>query len=149
MPPQRKRGAEVERLKAWCLAVQEFMFEKHPPPAEAQAVAQAGIAAAIAAGRMRDLRMFARELLDDAKHLPPAEREELDRLLRARLGAGLDAGTGETKGELDRVLRRGRIANEREYRLLLDRAEEIHLDTARNDELSRINELLAAYRARK
>jgi hypothetical protein len=95
---------------------------------------------------VRGLRAVSRDLLEWAKGLSSPERDVIDRKLRAAFGRGLEAGVAHEGAELARVVRRGRIANEREYRLVQARVEEIYANEQLAKELRNLDALLAAFR---
>lgn len=139
------RAAEVKRLRAWCVAVLESMRDMHPDDAgflrEFQRVVER-------CTTVRELRQVSRDLLEWAKELSSRERDAIDRRLKAAFGKGPDAGVANEAAALARISRRGRIANEDEYRLVLARVDEIYADKRHRDELKSLNALLAAFDVR-
>jgi hypothetical protein len=65
----------------------------------------------------------------------------LDDQLRSEFGKGLRE-EHDSEGRVREILKKGTIATEDEYRLLSERADEIHQDASKRDELARINQLL-------
>lgn len=136
--------AEATQLRDWCLTILRFISELAPSsPFFAQA--QQGIGAAFEMRDVRGLRIAAKDLLDWTRDLPVDQQAQLDQLLFSRFGRGLKAEGKRNRRELQRILRRGTIENEDEFRLLTSRADEIYADKAKAGELEQINRLLAAF----
>ena len=72
------------------------------------------VEAAASAGRLRDLRLAARELDAMTVALTQDQRDGLDALLKSRLGVDAEAERVTTKDEVAAVIRRGSIASAKE-----------------------------------
>ena len=136
------RAAEVDRLRRWCFVFLDSMAEMHGYVVLFDALRKI----IERCTTVRGMRSAARDCLEWAKGLSPSERNVIDRKLRSAFGKGLDAGVADEQGELGRVVRRGRIANEREYRLVQARIEEIYVDGERKAEVKELDALLAGFR---
>lgn len=141
-----QREAEMKELRDWCIVILQFMSQLDPSSG-LYAQGEQAIKAAFQRGNHRGLKMVASDVREWATALSPAYRQRLDQNLRARFGRGLIEKADESRGEVERILRRGQIDTQDEYRLLMSRVEEIYADESRRTELEKINELLAAYEA--
>jgi len=95
---------------------------------------------------LRGLRMVARDVAEWATDLSPEQQQQLDALLVSRFGRGLKDQRKDVEREIARILRRGQIETEGEYRLLMARVDEIYADESKAEELEQINRLLLAFR---
>jgi thymidylate kinase len=66
-------------------------------------------------------------------------------LLIKKFGKNLSQSDNKVRVQINRIIKRGKINNEKEYNLLLKQVEEIYLDIARKKEVEVINNLLATY----
>lgn len=69
----------------------------------------------------------------------------LDKLLIKRFGKNLSQSDNKSTVQINRIIKRGKINNEKEYQLLLNEFEEIYLDINSKDEVKLINNLLTTY----
>lgn len=139
-----QREAEMKELRDWCVVIIRFLAE-FDPSSGVFAQSEQAIEAAFQRGNFRGLKMVASDVREWTTALSPSDQQRLDQLLRSRLGRGLTEEAKEVSSEIDRILRRGQIDTQDEYRLLVSRADEIYADDSKRAELEKINELLAAY----
>jgi thymidylate kinase len=66
-------------------------------------------------------------------------------LLIKKFVKNLSQSDNKVRVQINRIIKRGKINNEKEYNLLLKQVEEIYLDIARKKEVEVINNLLATY----
>ena len=141
-----ERAAALKELRDWCVAAIRFLAECDPS-SEVFAQSEQAIEAAFQRGNLRGLKMVASDVREWTTALSPGDWQRLDQVLRSRFGRGLADEAKEASSELDRILRRGQIDTQGEYRILMNRVDEIYADESKRVELKRINELLAAYEA--
>jgi len=139
----KKRTTELLALRDRCLAITRFLAEAGVGEVIATEM-RAAIQAAFERGDLRSLKMVSRDLNEWANGMPPATIARLDAILRSELGED-PRGTESEARDLARILHRGTIEDEDEYRLLTRRLEEIYADGWKGGELEKINELLVAF----
>jgi hypothetical protein len=139
----KERIAELLTLRDRCLAISRFLAEGGLSE-DATTEMKAAIQAAFERGDLGGLKMFSRDLNEWANGMPPATIARLDDILRSELGED-PRGTESEARDLERILHRGTIEDEEEYRLLTRRVEEIYADGSKGGELEKINELLVAF----
>lgn len=137
-----KGSAELAYLRDWLLAVTGFIGGAGFPGA--LEMEERIIQAAYDRGDLRGMRTIARDKREMLRLASPKERERIGEFLRLNFDRGLDDLDRDDTKEIARVLKRGRIKNDEEGRLLLARVDEIYADESKRDELERINCLLAA-----
>lgn len=142
-----ERARELSFLAEWVRTIDEYIGSKSPD-AELDRLARESTQRAIERRDLRGLRMAQRDGLETALGMNPRDQKELDRLLRARTGRGLQDLQRQERQGLAAIVKRGRVATDAEYRRLAMRAEQLFgEDTpAATAELEQINELLAEYR---
>jgi hypothetical protein len=131
-------------LREWCLAIYEFASSVVWPSARFDLEIDA-IERAFQAADSRGLEAVARDLEEWARGFKAEHRERLDAFLRSRFGRGLKEATLGTERQINRILKRGVIENQDEYRLLSQRAAEIGTEASKRNELARIDRLLSAF----
>lgn len=96
-------------------------------------------------GNLKNFKSIKSELLQWAKGFTPKQQRELDELLRSETGRGLKEEQRLFEQHVNAIIKRGRIKNADEARLLEERVEEIYTDEQKKGELEKINRLLTAY----
>jgi hypothetical protein len=140
------RLEDATMLRDWCLSLLRFIGELAPSsPFFTQA--QQGIMVAFEKLDVNGLRIAAKDLEEWARDLPVDQQAKLDQFLVARFGRGLRAEAEKDRREMRRILKRGSIEGEDEYRLLSSRADEIRADNSKARELEQINRLLVAFQS--
>lgn len=144
-PEQKPADPELEarRLRDWCVAIVKFMGEASP--SELLGQTESAINYAFERRDLRGLRVVSKDIAQWVQGMTSKDQERLDDVLRTQFGRGLLENTCEVRKEIARVLTRGSIANEAEYRLLADRVDDIYADKSSRRELEKINAVLAAY----
>ncbi|MFC2187425.1 hypothetical protein ACFCT7_08915 [Fulvivirgaceae bacterium LMO-SS25] len=134
---------ELYYLKEWCSSVVKFILEQSPVGGDMLMQYDIVINSSYQKQDIRGLRMVAKDVMEWAKGLSESDKSKLDEVLESKFGSGLN---GEIeKKNVAQILKRGKITTEDEYRLLLNRIEEIHTDPSKNEEVERVNLLLGEY----
>lgn len=81
------------------------------------------------------------------KEMPLEMQLELKKLFNEKLNVDLDIFQKQFDKTIQKVIKRGKINNEDEYRLLLDRMDDTNIIKS-NDEINKINSLLINYQKR-
>lgn len=89
--------------------------------------------------------MVLRDSLEMVQGFSSEDQRDLDARLIAQTGRSLFEMGRDTRRQVARVLKRGKIESGDEYRLLTARAEEIHAKRSKKQELDAINGLLREY----
>ena len=100
---------------------------------------------AYAEGDARGLKDILRELTQWARTLPDDRRMQLDARLETQFASTMEDLYKPIRHKINQVLERGAIRTPAEYRLLEERASEIHDDPASKAELDRVNALLVMF----
>lgn len=141
------RAAELLRLRDWCLTVIQYLRELEPE-LDPERSFEASYEAGYQMGNLRGFRAAARDLLEMVVNRSAAEQQVLDSRLRSKLGVGLERDVGGVKDDVEAALKRGRVANDREFRALRARLELIDRKRDR-EEAERIEALLWRFEQRR
>ncbi len=140
---KEKHADELAYLRDWNLTVAKHVGGAGFPGA--LAMEERIINEAYDRADIRGLRIITKDKIEMTRLAPPEKRERLDKLLRSQFGAGLEDEDHKYDEKISKILKRGRIENEDECRLLLVHADEIYADQSKRDELTAINCLLGAF----
>jgi hypothetical protein len=138
---KKQKQAEVDRLAAWCLAILREIHAIQPNPLGT--AFEDAISEAQKRVDLRGLRAVTKDLEEWVGTLDDASRKKVNAGLSSEFGRSLDESAAEDQAALDRIVQRGKINNDEEYRLVLKRVEEIYDDSAFEAEVDRLNKLLA------
>ena len=144
------RQDELKILRDWCIAVLRFIHDKASEQGAGitprlQEVAENGIESAFKRQDIRGLKTASRDLLEWVNGFPDQIRKDLDKILRAEVGIGLKTSQQDRNREIAKIIKRGSVKSEDEYRLLESRIDEIYADESKKAELARINKVLLAF----
>lgn len=137
-------------MKDWILIVHDYIHKDSKEPyksmyEEAKIYLIEGIIKAFEVGEIRGMRMAFNDTLDDAKDLSYAQKEELNAILREKLGTDLNEQNNKNYKKIKRVIQRGKIKTDEEYYLLKERIEEIYDDEGKREEVEELETLLLNY----
>jgi hypothetical protein len=111
----KKDDTELERLKKFCIVVLDFIAESATPGVVAR---DQFVRALEDASSVRGMRDATRDMIEWGGALPPGQIRELDSRLVAFGLPTFSLMRAKRGREVSRVLARGRIDSEEEYRLL-------------------------------
>lgn len=134
---------ELRLLHARCLFIIDFVHERSSLGELASPMRDA-VQTAFAMQNRKGLRMVARDLAEMADSLAGDVKRELDRRLEHDLALDLAAEAASERAALESVVARGRIRNEREYRLAQSAVDRGAVDASLG---ARLSPLLATYSA--
>ena len=96
---------------------------------------------------LRGLRMAQGDLIAMTQAATPAQRRELDHLLRDRVGVSLSSLMDRQEAQISRVRERGKLTSEQQYYLVREHVEFIGDDPERAEELRALSVMLEEYEA--
>lgn len=137
------RHLEATRLHDWCLTIVELTAQQNDPAL--RTMTESIIKDLFANNNVRGLRMMAKELSEMAGALEPTQWTRLDDALRSRFGRGLSDVADERRRNVSRILKRGAIRTDDEYRLVQGYVDEIYADDSKREEWTRLGELLNGF----
>lgn len=135
---------ELSQIKEWCLAILNFMISKNGETPGLKMFVEV-ITDSYQKQNLKGLKYVNKDINEWARGLPLSDVDELNKLLWNRFGEDLSKQTNRNLVKIAQIIKKGKIANEDEYRLLLIRVDEIYKDESKQDELQTLNNLLADY----
>lgn len=141
--------SELELLKAKCLLCNRFMSEHGGFPVELKPAFEKSAEAIEKAYHNKDIRALkmASADIDDQvlRHMPVTMALELRKRFREELGINLETVAKLISDKVAKIIKRGKIADEIEYQLILNHIDEISQDQSQAKNTNIISRLLAVY----
>lgn len=94
---------------------------------------------------LKGMRMIYKDLNEGANDLPLIEFNELNQQLSQKFGTDLTECNNKNLTKIKQIVKKGNINNDEEYRLILNRVEEIYADDNQKEETEILNMLLTNY----
>jgi hypothetical protein len=139
------RAHLVAELSAWCRAA----IKRLDPVVSSRHFQLASVAKGILdAGRISELRQLKTELESFIEDAPAAVQRDIDADLRSSLGISLADSSARRRRRIERVVARGAVRNDDEYRLL-DAYVGSLASLGKHAEADPLTILLAAYHAKR
>lgn len=129
-----------EELKDWCLLVLDFIESKHSPSILGNLKEDVNLA--YENGDFRPLKTLYRDLNEWVSGFPIVYQTELNDLLLTKFGRLLNEYAIKSISILNKIIKKGKIENEDEYRIVMARIDQIYDDSTKKDELQKLNQLL-------
>ena len=143
------KTADYETLKEWCLTVFDYLLEQEPEFKLVADDSKALIASYDRYHNIKKMRALYKEHHLILRDLPPNQIEELNQILTEKFGHNLaDVAKMETKA-IEKIIKRGRIRNDTEYRLVWQREDEIYTDDSQFEYAETLRKLLSDYENQK
>jgi len=157
MKTSDKKQAELDYLLKRCLIFHDFFYKKYysnkedlikrglPGFSEVYKNMRTTLEEAYQKGNLIVLRAGNKEYNSELREMPTKDMLELVEILKKELGEDFSIVEKKRLDAINRVIKRGKISNLTEYRLLSERADEIYDDPDRIEELEAVNSLLIAF----
>ena len=143
------KTADYETLKEWCLTVFDYLLKQDSHYVMLVDYGKNIIAILDKKKKKNDMRALYKELHLNVRELPPNQIEELNQILTEKFGHNLaDVAKMETKA-IEKIIKRGRIRNDTEYRLVWQREDEIYTDDSQFEYAETLRKLLSDYEDQK
>ena len=143
------KTADYETLKEWCLTVFDYLLKQDSHHVMLVDYGKNIIAILDKKKKKNDMRALYKELHLNVRELLPNQIEELNQILTEKFGHCLaDVAEMETKA-IEKIIKRGRIRNDREYRLVWQREDEIYTDDSQFEYAETLRKLLSDYEDQK
>ena len=143
------KTADYETLKEWCLTACDYLLKIDPEFLFLAKEVEKIIMKIDKKKKKNDMRALYKELHLWLRDLPPNQIEELNQILTEKFGHNLaDVAKMETKA-IEKIIKRGRIRNDTEYRLVWQREDEIYTDDSQFEYAETLRKLLSDYEDQK
>ncbi len=139
-----KQLKESKYIKEWCLTILDFMTSKNsntPIINQTKSV----IVETYNNQNIKGLRYCNKDINEWARSMPQTDLDELNSLLQDKFGENLVKENNKDLDKVKLVVKKGKISNENEYRLLLCRVDEIYENERKKEEVEILSKLLADY----
>lgn len=139
-----KQLFELELIKDWCLTILIFITDKsnnNPIINQMKDV----IINSYNNQNIKELINCKSDIIEWIKGFSQNDTEELNNLLRDKFGNDLVIESNNIIRKIKYIIKKGKITNDNEYRLLLSRVDEIYQNDSKQMELKKLNKLLANY----
>lgn len=137
-----KQQKELAFMKDFIFFIDDYIYKDDEDILEVDKLC---IIKAFEIGEIRGMRMAFNDTLDMAKDLSYAQKEELNAILREKLGTDLNEQNNKNYKKIKRVIQRGKIKTDEEYYLLKERIDEIYDDESKREEVEELGTLLLNY----
>lgn len=134
----------LELLKNKILLFNEFLIEKLGMPREFFIETNNLIEVAYQEKNTKVLKSGDKEIYLQLKEMPLEKQLELKELFKEKLDINLDILQKLFEKSIEKIIKRGKILNDDEYRLLLDKIDNL-TEIKTEDEIKKINTLLVDY----
>lgn len=98
---------------------------------------------------LRGMRMMYNDSNEMARSLSPHKLNELNKILREKFGFDLNKAHDKVLAKINRIVQRGHLKNDDEFRLLCSRVDEIYADDSKEKEVEILERLMGDYEERK
>lgn len=98
---------------------------------------------------LRGMRMIYNDNNEMARGLSFHKLNELNRILREKFGFDLNKAHDKVIAKINRIVQRGYLKNDDEFRLLYSRVDEIYADDSKKEEVEILENLMADYEESK
>ncbi len=136
---------ELKILRDKCLIFCTFLVQKTGVPKQSFGQTNKLIYKAYKDNDVRALKVTSNDIDNQIRELPLYLSLELDKLFQEKLGISIDSINKKMEKEIQKVIKRGKILNEEEYRLIKNREDEIYVDNSKAEEKQQLDRLMEAY----
>jgi len=141
------KNEDFTLLRDKCLLFVQFLLEKNTIPQELVPSYKDminKINTAYQEKKVKPLKAMSTDIDDQVmRHMPLATAMDFKNVLNEKLKIDYDIFEKKRKKLIEKIIRKGKIANREEYELIINRLDEIFADSDKVDELKALNELLA------
>ncbi|GHT77322.1 hypothetical protein AGMMS50262_18010 [Bacteroidia bacterium] len=140
-----KQLQELNHINDWCLTILNFMIKKYGEHTSLTMFKDV-INDGYNTKNLRGMRSVYRDTNEWGKGLNTlADTEELNQVLYAKFSEDLNTCSGRDAQKIKRIVRRGKISTENEFRLVLGRVDEIYTDDTKKEEIKILNKMLGEF----
>ena len=138
-------NVQLKALRDKCLLYNQFMIEGgHFPNELAEAFKNSNllIEAAYKEGKIKPLQSMSNDIDSQVlRHMPLSMALNLKAVFMEKLNVNFEAVDKARIKMIDRILKKGKISNSEEYRLVLSRIDEIYSEPDKSEELGLLNDV--------
>ena len=146
-----EKTADYATLREWCITICSFVSKVYPEMSHMEKEISEAIEKIDKKQSMRYMRVLCKEMnwLVQDGYLPDPLMDKLNQILTEKFKYNLVDVAAAEKDEIQKILKRGRIRNDREYELVKNKEDEIYDDDSQFDYAESLRNLLADYECPK
>ena len=145
--------SEIDNLKNKCLLFNQFMLDYGGFPQELKssfAESNKLINEAYSKGNIKSLKSMSSDIDNQViRHMSQSMVLKLMVLFKQKLNIDFKAAEIFQLNAIRKILKKGKIANEEEYRLILDYINDAYSDLFNENEIEKLNNLLVKFKVRE
>ena len=143
---QLKENNSIEIIEDWCLTIYDYLLSLHPDFFfETQ-----WFKGVLAGGKKNlDIKLMKRVYKETnvmvRETLTPDSIEPLNQLLKEKFGHNIADEIDRETALIEKIIKRGKIRNDREFEMVKRREEEIYADESQNEYAETLRKLMGDY----
>ena len=142
------KTADYATLREWCMTIYNFLINLHPEMTdmlkEIERVITEELDSKLDIKRMRILYKEMNWMIRE-EYLPDSLMDKLNQILTEKFKYSLVDVAAAENDEIQKILKRGRIRNDREYELVKNKEDEVYDDDSQFDYAESLRSLLGGY----
>ncbi len=141
------KTADYATLREWCITICSFVSEAYPEMSHMEKEISEAIEKIDKKQSMRYMRAMYKEMnwLVQDGYLPDPLMDKLNQILTEKFKYSLVDVAAAEKDEIQKILKRGKIRNDREYELVKNKEDEVYDDDSQFDYAESLRNLLGDY----
>lgn len=142
------KTADYATLREWCVTIYNFILDLYPEMFNSLKEIEKVVKEELdEKSDIRRMRLLYREMnwLVGEGFLPDSQMEILNQILQEKFKYNLDDVANSNNDEIKRIIKRGKILNDREFELVKNREESIYADESQVEYAEILRSLLVAY----
>ncbi|KGO92215.1 hypothetical protein [Flavobacterium subsaxonicum] len=136
----QKKEEELLFIKDWCLTIIDHLDTISVN--NSMASFKNAIINGYTAKNLRGMRLALKDITKMAQYFDVENVSKINHLLKEKFGKDLNDDSGKTQKKINQIIKRGKIVNPDEFRILKEKAEEIYSDVEQRDIFEKISSLL-------
>jgi hypothetical protein len=133
---------QLDCQKEWCNTVLKFIEMKEGGNAAGYKIYTDYVNKFYLEKKLEPLKCLVAELIEGVSGMSESKIQELDRTLIEQFGTGIKSQQKKSYKKVQSIIKKGKITNEDEYRLVLDYIDQIYADSSKEGVLQKLNVLL-------
>jgi hypothetical protein len=138
--PNQKKEEELLFIKDWCLTIIDHLDTISVN--NSMASFKNAILNGYTAKNLRGMRLALKDITKMAQYFDVENVNKINYLLKEKFGKDLNDDSEKTQKKINQIIKRNKILNPDEFRILKEKAEEIYSDIEQRDMFEKINGLL-------
>lgn len=142
------KTADYVTLREWCVTIYNFILDIYPEMVESLKEIEKIVKEELDEKTdIRRMRLLYREMnwLVEEGFLPDSQMDSLNQILQEKFKHSLNDAANSDYDEIKKIVKRGKILNDREFELVKNREDSIYADESQAEHAEILRNLLVAY----